>query len=217
MCLFLLALLCNQTYEGGLGGEPGNEAHGGYTYCGLAAMALAGQLDALDLPRLTRWAVQRQGSLEGGFNGRTNKLVDGCYSFWQGGLFPLLQRLAPQHLVAASAATVPLPPGLVGTAIEALTSMPGTRTMVVSCVVEAVAEAVDAEHHGLTCVHYQLACSYAARISAELVPHLPSRGPTPACGAGGGCLLNPVQVAWAEAGRTQHVPDHTAGLSWARL
>lgn len=30
--------------------------------------------------------------------GRTNKLVDGCYSFWQGGLFPLLQRLAPELL-----------------------------------------------------------------------------------------------------------------------
>ncbi len=24
-----------------------------------------------------------QGSFEGGFMGRTNKLVDGCYSFWQ--------------------------------------------------------------------------------------------------------------------------------------
>lgn len=22
--------------------------------------------------------------------GRTNKLVDGCYSFWQGGVFPLI-------------------------------------------------------------------------------------------------------------------------------
>ena len=30
--------------------------------------------------------------------GRTNKLVDGCYSFWQGGLFPLLQRLWPDYL-----------------------------------------------------------------------------------------------------------------------
>ncbi len=34
-----------------------------------------------------------QGSTEGGFNGRTNKLVDGCYSFWQGGIFPLLAQL----------------------------------------------------------------------------------------------------------------------------
>ena len=30
---------------------------------------------------------------EGGFQGRTNKLVDGCYSFWQGGIFPLMHRL----------------------------------------------------------------------------------------------------------------------------
>eukprot|EP00879_Flechtneria_rotunda_P024781 GHRR01026293.1.p1 GENE.GHRR01026293.1~~GHRR01026293.1.p1 ORF type:complete len:388 (+),score=182.41 GHRR01026293.1:162-1325(+) len=82
-----------QTYEGGLGGEPGNEAHGGYTFCGLAALKLAGQPEVLDLPRLLHWAAQRQGWVEGGFNGRTNKLVDGCYSFWQGGVFPLLQQL----------------------------------------------------------------------------------------------------------------------------
>ena len=30
--------------------------------------------------------------------GRTNKLVDGCYSFWQGGIFPLLQKLMPDYL-----------------------------------------------------------------------------------------------------------------------
>nr|AUZ98400.1 protein farnesyltransferase subunit beta [Trachyspermum ammi] len=36
--------------------------------------------------------VFRQG-LEGGFQGRTNKLVDGCYSFWQGGASALIQRL----------------------------------------------------------------------------------------------------------------------------
>lgn len=29
--------------------------------------------------------------LEGGFQGRPNKLVDGCYSFWVGAVFPLLQ------------------------------------------------------------------------------------------------------------------------------
>lgn len=32
-------------------------------------------------------------ALEGGFQGRTNKLVDGCYSFWVGGVFPLLDEL----------------------------------------------------------------------------------------------------------------------------
>lgn len=37
---------------------------------------------------------------EGGFQGRTNKLVDGCYSFWQGGVFPLL------HLALAVEGTI---------------------------------------------------------------------------------------------------------------
>ena len=36
-------------------------------------------------------------SCEGGFQGRSNKLVDGCYSFWQGGLFPLLQPILQQR------------------------------------------------------------------------------------------------------------------------
>ena len=32
-----------------------------------------------------RWLGRRQLPYEGGFSGRSNKLVDGCYSFWQGG------------------------------------------------------------------------------------------------------------------------------------
>jgi protein farnesyltransferase subunit beta len=77
--------------QGGLGGEPGSEAHGGYTYCGLAALALLGRVPALDVPRLLAWASQQQRWMEGGFAGRTNKLPDGCYSFWQGGAFPLMR------------------------------------------------------------------------------------------------------------------------------
>ena len=50
-----------------------------------------------------------QGTVEGGFMGRTNKLVDGCYSFWQGGLFPLLQRLGPQLLSQSGIPMVPHP------------------------------------------------------------------------------------------------------------
>jgi len=34
---------------------------------------------------------------EGGFNGRPNKLVDGCYSFWVGGCLPLLQSLLAEN------------------------------------------------------------------------------------------------------------------------
>jgi protein farnesyltransferase subunit beta len=79
-----------QSYEGGIGSLPGTEAHGGYTFCGLAAVVILGEAHKLDLPRLTEWVVQRQMPVEGGFQGRTNKLVDGCYSFWQGSIFPLL-------------------------------------------------------------------------------------------------------------------------------
>ncbi|KAE8706255.1 Protein farnesyltransferase subunit beta [Hibiscus syriacus] len=81
-----------QTYEGGISGEPGSEAHGGYTFCGLATMILINEVDRLDLSSLIDWVVFRQG-VEGGFQGRTNKLVDGCYSFWQGGIFALIKRL----------------------------------------------------------------------------------------------------------------------------
>ncbi len=162
-----------QTYEGGFGGFPGMEAHGGYCFCGLvrrflfvnfisqpfwlfiacgddshsfqAALVLLDRGHLCDVDRLLRWNVcwkvchstffkakkntfwicplfvhvqthefmykiwitilnerfvftlrwtcNRQMKLEGGFQGRTNKLVDGCYSFWQGGVFPLLHNL----------------------------------------------------------------------------------------------------------------------------
>ncbi|TSR99406.1 Protein farnesyltransferase subunit beta [Bagarius yarrelli] len=81
-----------QTWEGGLGGIPGLEAHGGYTFCGMAALVILGKEHMLDLRALLRWVTSRQMRFEGGFQGRCNKLVDGCYSFWQAGLLPLLHR-----------------------------------------------------------------------------------------------------------------------------
>ncbi len=89
-----------QTYEGGLGGEPFSEAHGGYTFCGAAALKLMGALDerscqnndgnGLDISALLGWLARRQMAYEGGFSGRCNKLVDGCYSFWQGGAMAIV-------------------------------------------------------------------------------------------------------------------------------
>ncbi|WBW74428.1 protein farnesyltransferase beta subunit Cpp1 [Schizosaccharomyces osmophilus] len=88
-----LEWLCNcQTYEGGLAGVPYAEAHGGYTYCALAAIALLQGIQKLDIPSLVKWLVQRQDRALYGFSGRTNKLVDGCYSWWVGG----------SHLILAS-------------------------------------------------------------------------------------------------------------------
>jgi len=82
-----------QTYEGGIGGFPGVEAHAGYTFCGLAALELLGRTDILNLDTFTKWSSHRQMSMEGGFQGRTNKLVDGCYAFWTGGIFPILGKM----------------------------------------------------------------------------------------------------------------------------
>jgi protein farnesyltransferase subunit beta len=74
-----------QTFEGGFGGEPWSEAHGGYAFCATAALQIMNALGAVDVDSLTNWLALRQMSFEGGFSGRSNKLVDGCYSFWQGG------------------------------------------------------------------------------------------------------------------------------------
>lgn len=79
-----------QTYEGGISYAPYGEAHGGYTYCGLAAAILIGEADKLDYERLADWLSKRQITHEGGFNGRINKLIDSCYNFWQGAAFELL-------------------------------------------------------------------------------------------------------------------------------
>ncbi|KAI4469004.1 geranylgeranyl transferase type beta subunit [Holotrichia oblita] len=86
-----------QTYEGGFSGCPGMEAHGGYTFCGLASLFLLNRIRLCDVKSLLRWLVNRQMKYEGGFQGRTNKLVDGCYSFWQAASFPLLHKFLTEQ------------------------------------------------------------------------------------------------------------------------
>lgn len=91
------------SYEGGIGQGPGLEAHGGSTYCGVAALSLMGLLEEVGEGRragLVRWCVARQGRegrLEGGgqgFQGRPNKPEDTCYSFWVGATLCLLDCLS---------------------------------------------------------------------------------------------------------------------------
>lgn len=79
-----------QTYEGGLGPEPYSESHGGYNFCGIATLILLNKLELIDIDCQLNWLVNRQMKIEGGFQGRTNKLVDSCYSFWQGSVFAML-------------------------------------------------------------------------------------------------------------------------------
>ncbi|KAK5159090.1 hypothetical protein LTR04_005150 [Oleoguttula sp. CCFEE 6159] len=85
-----------QTFEGGIGGAPGNEAHGAYAFCALACLCTFSEpynsiSHYLDVPALVSWLSARQMQPEGGFAGRTNKLVDGCYSHWVGGCWPLIE------------------------------------------------------------------------------------------------------------------------------
>ena len=85
-----------QTYEGGISGLPDSEAHGAYAFCVLACLSLIGDPrqtipEVLNVELLLDWLSSRQYAPEGGFAGRTNKLVDACYSHWVGGCWPLLE------------------------------------------------------------------------------------------------------------------------------
>ncbi|VVT53067.1 uncharacterized protein SAPINGB_P003387 [Magnusiomyces paraingens] len=86
-----------QTFEGGFSAFPDVEAHGGYAFCALAALCLImppkEAAKHLNMPRLLKWLSSRQHQPEGGFSGRTNKLVDGCYNHWVGGCWALVENM----------------------------------------------------------------------------------------------------------------------------
>lgn len=67
-------------------------------------LSLGGSCRYLDVPRLISWLSSRQYAPEGGFSGRTNKLVDGCYSHWVGGCWPLIEAALSGSAGAAAAA-----------------------------------------------------------------------------------------------------------------
>ncbi|KAJ4459773.1 putative Geranylgeranyl transferase type-1 subunit beta [Paratrimastix pyriformis] len=78
----------SQAFDGGFAQEPGLEAHGGSTYCAVAALYLMGRLNRIgDRERLVQWLLARQVS---GFQGRVNKDPDSCYSWWIGGALHML-------------------------------------------------------------------------------------------------------------------------------
>ena len=64
--IFPLISRC-QTYEGGFGGVPGMEAHGGYSFCGLAALMFLNKGHLCNIDALLKWAANRQMRVEGGF------------------------------------------------------------------------------------------------------------------------------------------------------
>lgn len=97
-----------QSWDGGISAAPGNEAHGAYAFCGLGCLAILGAPDEtlpnyLNLPLLIHWLSSRQCAPEGGYNGRTNKLVDGCYSHWVGGCWSIVEAAATTGLWSRTA------------------------------------------------------------------------------------------------------------------
>jgi geranylgeranyl transferase type-1 subunit beta len=77
-------------YDGGVSQHYEMESHGGTTFCALAALQLSDQMDLLtnrQLEKMKRWLLFRQ---EGGFQGRPNKPVDTCYSFWIGAALKII-------------------------------------------------------------------------------------------------------------------------------
>ncbi|KAF8649327.1 hypothetical protein AX16_005882 [Volvariella volvacea WC 439] len=75
--------------------EPGTPSFPAYDNSFYTQHQQGQQQPTINIPNLTRWLVQMQGSEAelGGFKGRTNKLVDGCYAWWVGGAFALLEGL----------------------------------------------------------------------------------------------------------------------------
>ncbi|XP_076917726.1 geranylgeranyl transferase type-1 subunit beta-like [Bidens hawaiensis] len=93
-------ILSCQSYDGGFGLIPGQESHGGATYCAVASLRLMGFIEddivskstsscIIDVPMLLEWCLQRQ-AVDGGFQGRPNKVSDTCYAFWVGGVLKIL-------------------------------------------------------------------------------------------------------------------------------
>ncbi|XP_056641801.1 geranylgeranyl transferase type-1 subunit beta [Diorhabda carinulata] len=83
-------ILNSISYDGGIGQGPELESHCGSTFCAVASLALSKNLDRLTKAQfvaLRRWLLYR---FDGGFNGRPNKPIDTCYSFWTGGALKIL-------------------------------------------------------------------------------------------------------------------------------
>lgn len=77
-------------YDYGISQHYEMESHGGTTFCAIAALDLSGQMTVLtpdEIEKVKRWLVFRQVD---GFQGRPNKPVDTCYSFWIGAALKIL-------------------------------------------------------------------------------------------------------------------------------
>ena len=86
----------SQNFDGGFGVSPGAETHSGQIFTCLGALTIAGELDNVlgeeGKDRLGAWLSERQ-LASGGLNGRPEKLVDVCYSWWVMSSMAMIDRL----------------------------------------------------------------------------------------------------------------------------
>ena len=91
-------ILSCQNWQGGFGSRsPRCEAHAGYTFCAVASLAILAKyrkksefIFGGDRTQLIEYCKGLQDDFSGGFSGRVNKLMDGCYSFWVPGVLRIL-------------------------------------------------------------------------------------------------------------------------------
>lgn len=97
-----VAIVSCRNWDGAYGACPLGESHAGACFCCLAALTLLGEhLGTFPADWETaRWLAERQQDC-GGFNGRTDKEPDLCYSFW---VLASLHLLAKVHWVDCDAA-----------------------------------------------------------------------------------------------------------------
>ena len=85
-----------QNFDGGFGSEPGAESHSGQVFTCCGALSIVGEVDSYlgeaGKDRLGAWLSERQ-LPSGGLNGRPEKLVDVCYSWWVMSSMAMIDRL----------------------------------------------------------------------------------------------------------------------------
>lgn len=85
-----------QNFDGGFGVRPGAESHSGQVFTCVGALSIAGEIDSYlgeeGKDRLGAWLSERQ-LPSGGLNGRPEKLVDVCYSWWVMSSLAMIGRL----------------------------------------------------------------------------------------------------------------------------
>ncbi|KAJ5082166.1 geranylgeranyl transferase type 2 subunit beta [Penicillium argentinense] len=81
-----------ENFDGAYGISPGTESHAGQVFTCIGALSIAGRLDLVNKDRLGAWLSERQVD-NGGFNGRPEKLVDACYTWWVGSSLAMIDRL----------------------------------------------------------------------------------------------------------------------------